>query len=494
MNGSSGEATPRKTPPVSTSPRSSQDIGLSPLDYMKNKIVEVMRTTSEETPDSSRTGSSAQAQAQPSSSQNDDDCRDPTKFRGQPGFEVPCTSDVTEGGLPETANLSMGQMMPYPSNPSYPQDARSKQGNSEVSASSERCDAPATNNRVRARSISPSSSDNVQIGSNYPSKRMRMSNNYVAESSTERSNRTLPESSEMNNMSSSDRLCSSSDPSGNNCVTEGPSNADDVNLVSGSISSLSGDNFPQPSHQREIDGPESSTSVAGDGEVTSGGKAKNDSNEASHMMADSPESGNMIIDESPNVDSASSSKLVPISPPQVQEGISTSYQLGMPSSSSSGLHEVGPQNGQVSSSHSHSSPRIRISSPVTSSSVDNSSPSGSFTPSSSLASGVNAAAGISTTYSYPYNALSVRSMSRPNSSNSPASSSSPPSNAPQSSAISGSSPHQSSSQSSTVSGNVSRPQSSHVSGSSPCNPSSGQGDDDPPMIMSSQYEPLSDED
>ncbi|KAG1701337.1 Nuclear receptor corepressor 2 [Nymphon striatum] len=480
VNGANAEAASRKTPPSSTSPCSSQQIGLSPLDYMKNKIVEVMRTTTEDMPDSSR---SSHHQAQPSSSQNDADTQDPTRIRSQSSYEAPGTSGTTQSGLPETANFSVPQIMPYAAS----QDINHNPGNSEVSASSEKCDFPPSNSSC-LRSASPSSSDT----SEHPTKRMRLMGNYVPESSTERSNCNFPESSGSNNRPNTERLSSSSDHAGSNYVSEGPSGTEAVNIVSGSNCSNSNDNFPQPSHQREIDAPESSTSVASDSEVSSGGKIKNDSNEVSHMVADSPESGNMVIDEMANDDCASSSKIEPTSPAAAQDGISTSFQQGLASSSCNGIQEGGPQNGQVSSSLNRASPRFEISSPITSTSTaEISMSSGSLASGNNLLSNINSA-GVSTTYTYPYSALSVRPLSRPNSSSSPASSSS--SNGPQSSAISGSSPRRSSNQSPAVSGSNSGPQSSLVSGNSPCNTSVAHPDDESVLIMSSQYEPLSDED
>ncbi|GAB6028720.1 hypothetical protein CHUAL_004541 [Chamberlinius hualienensis] len=564
------------TTPQSGIARPHQQPTLSPFEkYVKHKIVEEMRKSSEESSgELSLEGRSGQ-QPRSSSPRVDDRNNVWPIDKEHPSSGVKCRSNelndpVTAGMFPgpasRTASSSMG---PSPSSsrsgdiprPPFKRtfEVVEAVGSSERSASA----AASSSGNIRSRSISPSSSDiSAREVEDIKRKRYRLGDSTVGGSSSGTGGHTTPESStewahqmlvpESSESSVMSHRSGNAVPSNSHVAREpqlSSSSDHQTQVASGSLPSSSGcatgsghrsgfsssssssPDRPQPSRKDiEDEGEAQSTGTGLSGSSSRMGVSHHASSQSSNsfdgkpvssmwgnevssgkddkvvsQMADSPLSGEMVIDESAGIDSATSSKLEPVSPPP-QEGISTSEQeqsyalvTGRLLSSNNSSHLSDPGH-SVTSSHgteTRSSPvggpgssgggstsvsasstggvavGSSYSNPI-SSTVSNSS---SFSNSSAL---VNNISGVSTTYTYPFSALSVRSLPAAvgNSAN------------PTSPSTVVSTPSSSSSQQSQQQ----QPNQSLTSSTSRSNSPVSATREVPSLLMSSQYEPLSDED
>lgn len=553
---------------ASTGMQRSQQVGLSPFEnYVKHKIVEEMRKSSEEATPGEGASGPPQVPPPPSLGSPRDD-----RLSGGYGSSLVLDRDMQSmgGGYPGPASqyvpgaIYQGHpphpMLHHPMEP--PSVATTTAGPRgcnepsrmpfkrtpevmEASGSSEWRDGRPGSTTSRSRSISPSSSDGVIRDGDEAiatkRKRIRLADvggglgvgngmHATPESSTERSRQTLPESSEASVRSGvrEPQLSSSSDPqegrAGVGRVTEGLSSSTSSAAssfgVSGSglqtSSSSSPQDYPQSTRKESEDDAEAQSSVSlttsrggatggrssvpWDDEVTSGKEDKVCSEAACHASADSPQSGEMVIDES--VDSATPSKLEPVSPPP-QEGVSTSERDDVyagpggdhaTSSSSDPGQSVSSSHGSATDSRgSPSSARSGqgASSYPNAAGISSSSSSTAPTQTSFTGGGggggggggsgggvVSSMGGVSTTYAYPFSALSVRSLAA--TAPGPAS----PSNVSNAPSSTQSQAQQPSTQARSIS----------LSGSSRSNSPVSASRDEPAPLMLSQYEPLSDED
>ncbi|XP_023222534.1 nuclear receptor corepressor 1-like [Centruroides sculpturatus] len=527
-------------PSISNRPPHQQQIGLSPLDYVKNRIVEVMRTATDENNEiheSVRKGIPSSSQ---SVQKEEKDQSQNIRYNSLNNYDNECPSEnIRETMTPQSSQryspaVTPVSFIPTPPRPSSAVD--SNPGRISVMADSSHlykhnleC-VPHNSDwkdvrisRIRPRSASPSSTEITTKELEETSrKKSRLESHYIPESSTEKNNLPLPESSENAHSSTTSghleppQLASFGEQNeNNNYISEShpsPPISSNGNDLSRSASPSELHSSQSSRREGERSTVESSTYCETKGEnqweVTSGvGDDRTTTDCISHIV-DSPASGEMVIDESSNINSASSSQIEPVSPP-TQETISTSGNIEtrdqVGSSSSTGNAQVGSTNGSLSlSDPSQSGPVTSTqgqnsrantplssgvvgpgcyspySSSVSSTSISSSSPiysSSSMTPSVSSSQHIPYSNfSRNTPYPYAYSALSVRSLAAsahqcgsPSSTQNPNSSLSCASSHIQSSAVSGSS-------------------------SSSNSPSSLSRENQPAPILSSQYEPLSDED
>lgn len=414
-------------------------VGISPLDYVKNRIVEVMRTTSDGAAD-------PQADLRPPiQAPSNQSHRVEERYRNPGESERPLADGSREMLIPTSQPYA--PMYP-PSQPRAPYPKRAMDI-AEVSGSLERRES----GRNRPRSISPSSSDvGVAEAEESTHKRIRLDHSAPESSSRTASPQLLlPESSD--GPRAAGQLGSSSDP------------ASDPGPVSSNSQRASP--YPQSSCRDEDRNLVAESSTGGrpaswDNEASSA-KDRKDA-DVSPSAADSPQSGEMVIDESVGLDVATSSKIEPVSPAN-QDNISTT-QLNRermePASSSSSAADSASQSQAVTSTHSTSSTSLseRLSSP--------SSSGASYVtqfPSSSSIQGQGLApfrSGVGPSCPFPFSALTVRA------STSPVAPSPTPSHP--------------------------LPQPSTMLSSRSNSPNSMSRENEPAPLMSSQYEPLSDED
>ncbi|XP_022245762.1 uncharacterized protein LOC106462725 isoform X3 [Limulus polyphemus] len=467
-------------------------MNLSPLDYVKNKIVEVMKTESTE----------VQSQKLCSQSTTNENLKFPSTQHNMNeennALERPRSNGhcmALQDPLSSQNEVTYGSSIIPTSRPSSAIEIGSSQTVKNISRGLKRSFDTAglgESHITRPRSVSPSSS-NLGIGNGDElGKRFRINSRYIPESSTDGVIQQLPESSERPSQEVP-RLSSSEDfAESKGFVTE---SCTSPNIVSDSGTLDSG---PQSSQQDDrVPGVESSTDdIRNEGqqwEVTSGNTDDRLLPDVSSQLIDSPGSGEMVIDESSNVNSASSSRIEPVSPPP-QEGISTSGRIeGLeeaPSSTSSELAQnsfvtssLGHSN-QASTSLASSSARgcyspYGPSASVSSSTVGGSSPGPSSSLMPSGTAPFPAFTGVTTTYTYPFSALTVRPVGYSENS---------PSSVPNT--VSGTTVGYPANPS-TACG----PSFSVIANSSSSNsPTSRSCDSHHVSLLSSQYEPLSDED
>lgn len=527
-------------PSISNRPPHQQQIGLSPLDYVKNRIVEVMRTATDENTEIHETVRKGIPSSSQSGQKEEKDQTQNIRYNSLNSYDSECPSEnIRETMTPQSTQRYSPAVTPVSFIPTPPRPSSAVDANlNRVSVMADSSHLYKHNlecvphnsdwkdvrtSKIRPRSASPSSSDITTKELEETSrKKSRLESHYIPESSTEKNNLPLPESSENAHSSTVSghleppQLTSFGDQSeNNNYISESRSTPP----ISSNGNNLSRSASPSELHcsqssrrEGERSTVESSTYCESKGEnqweVTSGvGDDRTTTDCISHIV-DSPASGEMVIDESSNINSASSSQIEPVSPP-TQEAISTSgnietrEQVGS-SSNSTNSAQVGSSNGISLADPSQSGPVTSTqgqnsrantplssgvigpgcyspySSSVSSTSISSSSPiysSSSITPSVSSSQHIPYSNfSRNTPYPYAYSALSVRSLTA--------------------------SSHQCSSPSSTQNPNsslscaTSHIQSSAVSGSSSSSnsPSSLSRENQPAPILSSQYEPLSDED
>ncbi|XP_076363299.1 uncharacterized protein LOC143253389 isoform X3 [Tachypleus tridentatus] len=467
-------------------------MNLSPLDYVKNKIVEVMKTESTEV-QSQKLGSQSIGNENLKFSSTQHNVNEENNALERPRSNGHCMA--LQDPLSSQTEVTYGSSFIPTSRPSSAIEIGSSLTVKKMSRGLKRSfdTAGLVESQVaRPRSVSPSSS-NLGLGNEDElGKRFRINSIYLPESSTDGVVQQLPESSESLSQEVP-RLSSSEDFAvSKGFVTEGCTSP---NVVSDSGALDSG---PQSSQQDErVPGVESSTDdVRNEGqqwEVTSGNTEDRLLPDVSSQLIDSPGSGEMVIDESSNVNSASSSRIEPVSPPP-QEGISTSGRIeGLEESPSSTSSEFA-QNSFVTSSFGHSSPASTSlasssargcyspygpSACVSSSTVGGSSPGPSSSLMPSGTAPFPAFTGVTTTYTYPFSALTVRPIGYSENS---------PSSVPN--AVSGTTVGYPANPSTSCG-----PSFSIIANSSSSNsPTSRCCDSHHVSLLSSQYEPLSDED
>ncbi|GBM26118.1 Nuclear receptor corepressor 1 [Araneus ventricosus] len=469
-------------------PPHQQQMGLSPLDYVKNRIVEVMRTADNE----QEVSESRRPQSAMSYSEERDQLQH--MYRYPPGSERDVSSErpgSTGNGPPvlqgQRYSPAVSRYSPVPPRPSSAAERvpsrnstpgempRShKRGSEGHLVSGDWRDSPSVSSRASSRSVSPS---NIDHPDNVSRKKTRSEGTFIPESTTDRAPVLLPQNSigiqRSGSLSEAPRL-SSNNPSpqvlDSQSVSKGivsprmdsylPSQTDGEcykfrisdNRPEGQWSLMNNHNrtsesepLARLSEPMNI-GAASSTTVepfspSNRTDIT----LKLERNETGTRQSPVTGSGSGSQEPSRNSPSASS---------QGQRS-ATSTPIGMNVSSSSGLYSpFGAPNGSVSSSTN-----AMFSSATT------------LPPPASPHVAYSSFSGMGNTYAYPFSALSMRSLNV-------------------------STTHSSTS----LTNNSSSVSSTHIS-SMPVNTSSRnspsplhRNSNQPPPLLSSQYEPLSDED
>lgn len=493
----------------STRPHNQQQMGLSPLDYVKNRIVEVMRTATDdnpETPDPRHSHPAVGHTDERDIHQTQQTYRFSQSER-EISAERPCsTGNALSQQQRYSPAVSVYSPIPprpssavemVPSRNSTPVDGiRSQKRNLEGHIiPGDWRDGSVTTCRTGSGSVSPTSCDGPD---GTPRKKSRTEGAFIPESSTDRAPVLLPESS-INVLHSVSHAEAPRLSSSNQSATVSDSHsATSKTVLSGSVVSSQSDAFPQPS-QTDSDCPKfrclSESKSENQWEVVSSHERTADiSSRVSEVT--SGHGG-----EQSSVNAASSSMVEAVSPP-TRDNVSTSKIL-----EATGCDMVTSNNSPVTSSDA-ALPEPSGSSPVTSSQGQRSSSStphgmsasstssGHYSPYGTMNSGVSSSSGtvfssanslpppspanphmafssfsgISTTYAYPYSALTMRSLA-----SSTTHSATPVTNS--------SAPVSSTHLSSPIGVNSSRN-----------SPSPLSRNNQPPPLLSSQYEPLSDED
>ncbi|GIY37536.1 nuclear receptor corepressor 1 [Caerostris extrusa] len=458
-------------------PPHQQQMGLSPLDYVKNRIVEVMRTADneQEVPESRR----------PQSAMGYSDERDHSLqhvYRYQPGAdrdisaERPCSTGngppVLQGQRYSPAVTRYSPVPPRPSSAAERVPSRNstpgevprslKRGSDGHLISGDWRDSPSVSSRASSRSVSP---NNVDHPDNVSRKKTRSEGTFIPESTTDRAPVLLPQNSisvhRSGSLSEAPRL-SSNNPSPQ--IVDGQSASkgivsprmDPYSQTESEYKFRMSDNRPESqwslmnNHNRTAE----SESLARLSESMNMGAASSTTAESfsPSNRTDMPLKTEPGPRQSPVTGSGSQepNRNSPSASSQGQRS-ATSTPMGMNVSSSSGLYPpFGAINGSVSSSTNAMFSSATTLPPPASPHV-----AYSFS-------------GMGNTYAYPFSALSMRSLSTTHNSTS----------------LTNSSSSVSSSHMSTM----------PVNNSSSNSPSPLHRNNQPPPLLSSQYEPLSDED
>ncbi|GFR30810.1 nuclear receptor corepressor 1 [Trichonephila clavata] len=479
--GSSSSSGPNRPP-------HQQQMGLSPLDYVKNRIVEVMRTADneQEIPETRR------PQSAMSFSEERDHQLQQHVYRFQPGSdrevatERPCSTGngppVLQGQRYSPAVTRYSPVPPRPSSAAERVPSRNstpgeiprshKRGSEGHLVSGDWRDSPGVSSRASSRSVSPNSVDHPDSASR---KKTRSEGTFIPESTTDRAPVLLPQNSigihRSGSLSEAPRL-SSSNP--NAQVLDGQSAS--KGIVSPRESYLPSQTESECYKYRVNDNrPESQWSLMNNHSRTPENEPLARLSEPMNIGAASsttvepfPPSNRTEIPlktmersepgtrQSPVTGSGSQepSRNSPSASSQGQRS-ATSTPIGMNVSSSSGLYSpFGAPNGSVSSSTN-----AMFSSATT------------LPPPASPHVAYSSFSGMGNTYAYPFSALSMRSL------------------AVSTTHSSTSLTNSSSSVSSTHISNM------PVNSSSRNSPSPlHRNNNQPPPLLSSQYEPLSDED
>ncbi|GIY85086.1 hypothetical protein CDAR_398251 [Caerostris darwini] len=458
-------------------PPHQQQMGLSPLDYVKNRIVEVMRTADneQEVPESRR----------PQSAMGYSDERDHSLqhvYRYQPGAdrdisaERPCSTGngppVLQGQRYSPAVTRYSPVPPRPSSAAERVPSRNstpgevprslKRGSDGHLISGDWRDSPSVSSRASSRSVSP---NNVDHPDNVSRKKTRSEGTFIPESTTDRAPVLLPQNSisvhRSGSLSEAPRL-SSNNPSPQ--IVDGQSASkgivsprmDPYSQTESEYKFRMSDNRPESqwslmnNHNRTAE----SESLARLSESMNMGAASSTTAESfsPSNRTDMPLKTESGPRQSPVTGSGSQepNRNSPSASSQGQRS-ATSTPMGMNVSSSSGLYPpFGAINGSVSSSTN-----AMFSSATT-------------LPPPASPHMAYSFSGMGNTYAYPFSALSMRSLSTTHNSTS----------------LTNSSSSVSSSHISTM----------PVNNSSSNSPSPLHRNNQPPPLLSSQYEPLSDED
>ncbi|XP_054715965.1 nuclear receptor corepressor 1-like isoform X2 [Uloborus diversus] len=473
-----------------TRPHQQQQVGLSPFDYVRSRIVEVMRTTTDDEPEAAES-------RRPQSAMSHSDEREHLQhvYRFQPGAEreVPSERPCSTGNGPpllqgQRYSPAMSRYSPIPPRPSSAVERvpsrnstpgelsrQHKRGSEGHIVTGDWRDNQTVSSRASSRSVSPNTLDHPD---NVSRKKTRAEGTYIPESTTERAPVLLPQNSlnvhRSSSISEAPRLSSSNQSAQ---VLECQS------ASKGIVSPQNEQYLPSPQTESDCfnkfrigDRPETQWSLMNNHSRTTDAEPVGRLNEP---MSTGAASSTMLETYAANNRSDPSAKNSDHSDIGTRQSPVTSSSVGLqepsqssPSASSQGQRSTPstPLGMGASSSSGHYSPFGTPSGSVSSSTSNMFSSASSLPPPASPHIAYSTFSGMGTTYAYPYSALSVRSLSA--------------------STTHGSTP---------VTNNVSSVTSSRispmpVSNSSRNSPSPLSRSNQPPPLLSSQYEPLSDED